>query len=54
MRKQELKRLAKQFSTFMEYSGSYPAQSVREFWAATFGCNNEEREAELLEYWRNH
>ena len=52
MTKKELKKLSRAFSTYMEYTESYPAQAVREFWAATFGCNNEAREQELLAYWR--
>ena len=52
MKKRELKKLAKEFSSWMTTANNTPEQAIREFWAAKFSVSNEEREAELLEYWR--
>ena len=55
MKKLELKKLAAKFSEFLAESGngnSNIKSVMSEFWFATFACNNTEREAELLEYWK--
>jgi hypothetical protein len=52
MKKSELKKLSKSFMDFVIETEKEPSQAIREFWAATFGCNNESRENELLEYWK--
>jgi len=50
----ELKKLSSEFSEFLSESGNTDIESVMsEFWSAKFGVNNEQRELELLEYWRN-
>ena len=52
MNTSELKKLADQFSEFIGEDFENIEGKVREFWFATFGCNNAEREAELLDYWK--
>jgi hypothetical protein len=52
MKKLELKKLSKSFMDFVIKTEKEPKQAIKEFWAATFGSNNEERENELLEYWK--
>ena len=48
MKTSELKKLAVQLSEFIGEDFENIEGKVREFWFATFGCNNAEREAELL------
>lgn len=52
----ELKKLSKEFSEFVaDANEAKDIESLmREFWNAKFGCNNSEREAELLVYWKNN
>ena len=52
MKNSELKKLAAQFSGFIGEDFENIEGKMREFWFATFACNNAEREAELLEYWK--
>jgi hypothetical protein len=53
MKNKELKKLANQFSKFINDDFECNIESkMREFWFATFSCNNKEREIELLEYWK--
>lgn len=54
MKKSELKKIAKSFTNYVIENEESPAQAIRSFWAATFGCNNSDRESEVLEYWRNN
>lgn len=56
MKTQELKRLAKKFNNFFDGSEEYNTveSQIRQFWFGEFGCNNSDRENELLEYWRNN
>ena len=52
MKNSELKKLAAQFSVFIGEDFENIEGKMREFWFATFACNNAAREAELLEYWK--
>jgi len=52
MKNKELKKLAAQFSKYIGEDFENIEGKIREFWFATFRCNNAEREAELLEYWK--
>jgi hypothetical protein len=53
MKTKELKKLSNEFSEFLSESGSTNIEGVMsDFWFAKFGVNNKEREAELLEYWK--
>lgn len=56
MKKSELKKLSKEFSEFVaDANEAKDIESLMsEFWSAKFGCNNSEREADLLEYWKNN
>ena len=55
MKNQELKKLASEFSEFISETGSTNIEAkMREFWFTTFSCNNAEREAELLQYWKEN
>lgn len=53
METKKLKKLAKEFSDFLVDSGSTDIDGVMgEFWFAKFGVSNEEREKELLTFWK--
>lgn len=52
MKTNELKKLAIEFSEFISESGSTDIEAVMsEFWIAKFAVSNQQREAELLEFW---
>jgi len=53
MKTSELKKLAAQFSDFIDSDVENIETKMREFWFTTFGYNNTKRESELLEYWKN-
>lgn len=55
MKTKELKKLAAQFTEFIEFidvNFENIEGKMSEFWFAKFGVNNKEREIELLEYWK--
>ena len=54
MKNSELKKLAAQFSDFLGTDVENIEGKMKEFYFATFNCNNEEREAELLNYWQEN
>jgi len=54
MENSELKKLAAQFSDFLGTDIENIESKMSEFWFATFSCNNAEREAELLIYWKEN
>ena len=55
METKKLKKLAKEFSDFLVDSGSTDIDGVMgEFWFAKFGVSNEERQNELLNFWKNN
>ena len=52
MKTKELKKLAAQFTEFIDVNFENIEGKMSEFWFAKFGVNNKEREIELLEYWK--
>jgi hypothetical protein len=54
MKTTELKKIAVQFSEFLGTDFDNIESKMSEFWFATFSCNNAEREAELLNYWKEN
>jgi hypothetical protein len=50
MKTKKIKQLSEQFSEFIEDYENIEGE-MSSFWFATFGCNNQQRESELLEYW---
>jgi len=53
MKAQELKKLVTEFSEFIDEDFENIEGKMREFWATRFGCNNEVRESELLDFFKS-
>ena len=54
MKTRELKVLASEFSDFLGDNCEHLEIKISEFWASKFNCNNNIRQAELLQYWLTH
>lgn len=54
MKKSTLKNLALEFSNFLGEDCTNLESRIREFYFSKYGCNNSERENELLDYYLNN